>query len=105
MCHPTKKSTGLASRALEFRLPTRASRRLSSLQRRTRVCRGGTGRIVTDNTRLVSEESALAALANHGRYGCRIVGHDHWCSGQVGDREVIAALHRKVGEGRVKQAR
>src|SRR6266478_6928613 len=89
-----EKGTGLASRAFSFSLRTRTGRRLRFLECRARGRGSGTTRVVTDNARLVGEERALAALANHARYRRRCIG-DVQSAGSwyAHGREFITALH------------
>ena len=65
--------------------------RLPSLECRTRSCGARASRVVTDDARLVSEERALTARADDGRYRCRSIRND-WCSARARGREAIAAL-------------
>src|ERR1700731_16609 len=72
---PNARGTGLPSRASFFSLRTRTGRTLGFLECRARSRGTGTRRVVADDARLVGEERALAALANHARYRCRCIGN------------------------------
>src|SRR6266404_4414625 len=69
-------------------------RRLRFLECRARSSGSGATRVVTDNTGLVGEKRALAALANHARYRCRCIGNVQSASSRdAHGRKFITALH------------